>query len=651
MDGNQLMPAVAMPAGAVQLGMQAGRVMPLPVIGEEEIREAETLRLKYVSDKQGYDEMLRSNQRWIQLRHWGDIRPHTFTREDGDGRRDEGKDKEILAKSGWLLRSYDARHADAMDGFPTCNILAREQADHQEAKILSALIPAILEQNHFEDVYDELQNRKIGDGSGVYGVYWDGRADNGIGEISIRDEDLLNLCWDFRVKDIQDSKNLFYYREVPLIEAREEFPQLADLLTGMPGVEGYDTPGFVKDQLSQVVVVDWYYKKWDERQGRRVLHLVKYVQNQLIFASENEVDEAGNPMYPGGWYEHGQFPFIIDSQHRMAGSPLGIGLVTVGKVMQEFIDRGDTAFMKSLLWGSEPRYMAREGSLNEEEFADITKHVVHYTGNGDAISPIEPTQVPSSYLQIWQAQIDALRETTGSNEVSTGGTVSGVTAASAIAAMQEAAGKTSRDTNRGSYRAYRKVIEMVIELIRQFYTLPHYYRIAGQDQTMEVINAVLSGQAQIPELASALRETERYVAYTNTNIMAREYDGVYRRPMFDVSVTAQKASPYSKMAANELALSFYNGGFFTPENGIASLAALEMMDFDQIDKMRRIITQNYMMYIQQMQEAQMGMGAGLAAMQTSTGTADPTKQTGGDDHAEPDNVTRAKERAAQTTQI
>ena len=89
-------------------------------------------------------------------------------------------------------------------------------------------------------------------------------------------------------------------------------------------------------------------------------------------------------------------------------------------------------------------------------------------------------------LTLKKLKIDELKETTGNRDISTGGTTSGVTAASAIAAMQEAGSKLSRDNSKAAYRAYRKIINMVIERIRQFYDLPRCFRI-----TMERIRNAL----------------------------------------------------------------------------------------------------------------------------------------------------------------
>ena len=74
----------------------------------------------------------------------------------------------------------------------------------------------------------------------------------------------------------------------------------------------------------------------------------------------------------------------------------------------------------------------------------------------------------------------------------------------------------------------------------------------------------------------------------------------YRLPMFDVEVTAQKQSPYSKMSQNELALQFFGAGFFNPQMADQALACLDMMDFDRKQFIMQKISQNGGMYQQMM---------------------------------------------------
>lgn len=102
------------------------------------------------------------------------------------------------------------------------------------------------------------------------------------------------------------------------------------------------------------------------------------------------------------------------------------------------------------------------------------------TGNlgENDIREIQTSQLDSSVVNILQLKIEELKETSGNRDFSQGGTSSGVTAASAIAALQEAGSKLSRDMIKSSYRSFTRVCNLCIELIRQFYDeaplLPHY---------------------------------------------------------------------------------------------------------------------------------------------------------------------------------
>ena len=90
-----------------------------------------------------------------------------------------------------------------------------------------------------------------------------------------------------------------------------------------------------------------------------------------------------------------------------------------------------------------------------------------------------------------------------------------------------------------------------------------------------------------------------------------------RLPVFDIKVSPQKSSPFSTVAQNERAKDLYSMGFFRPDMADQALAALEMMQFDDIDKVRRTIRQNGTMYqqMQQMMQLAMAMAQQLDAME------------------------------------
>ena len=78
----------------------------------------------------------------------------------------------------------------------------------------------------------------------------------------------------------------------------------------------------------------------------------------------------------------------------------------------------------------------------------------------------------------------------------------------------------------------------------------------------------------------------------------------YRLPLFDIEVSVQKQSAYSKLSQNEMALQLYNAGFFNPQNADQALACLEIMDFDRKQFVIGKIQTNQTL-LAQLQQAQM----------------------------------------------
>lgn len=550
-------------------------------ISAPEIAEAYQTLLKYKQGKANLERRLIDNQQWYKLRQWECMR--------------KKEENQVEPVSAWLLNSIANKHADAMDNFPSANILPREAGDKQEARMLSSILPVILDQCKFKRTFSEVMDDKIESGTGVYGVFWDPGKQNGLGDIDITCVDLISLFWESGITDIQQSRNVFFVTLQDNDILEQDYPQLKDKLSNpVIDINQYIYDDTI-DTNDKSAVVDWYYKKRGA-DGKTVLHYCKFVagQNEPLFATENEPEYAEK-----GWYDHGLYPFVFDRLMRCKGTPTGFGYVDIGKSAQEYIDRGDQAILQNMLFNSRPRHFIREGGgVSEEEFADVTKDFIHVKGGlgQDSILPVQTNPISQLYVAIIERKINELKETTGNRDVSTGGTTGGVTAASAIAAMQEAASRLTRDMNQASYQAYCDLILICIELIRQFYDVPRLFRILGADSS------------------------EQFVEYSNAGILPQPQgtmvngfpaemgvDVGYRLPLFDVEVTAEKQSPYSKMAQNEMALQLYSAGFFAPQNADTALACLDMMDFDRKDFVMQKIQQNGTMLDMLMQTQQLAM--------------------------------------------
>ena len=560
----------------------AADILARPRIGPEELRRANGILKKYKEGKARLEQRIIDNEQFWKLRHWEQME------KEGQG----GNSGDPQPASGWLVNCILSKHADAMDCYPAPTVLPREPDDRLEAQRLSRILPVVLKKNQFKRTYSSAWWYKLKSGCAVYGVFWDGTKLGGLGDISVKRMDLLNLFWEPGVTDIQDSAHFFSTELVDNERLLADYPQLE----GKLGRGGFTLSRYLYDDTvdttGKSLVVDWYYHTAVE--GRRVLQYCKYVGETVLYATENDTvqptetrflgtDEEGRPvmgqapcgpsMAQRGWYDHGKYPFVFDVLFPEEGTPCGYGYIDLCKSPQKQIDLMNQAILKNTLANATPRFFIRsDGAVNEDEYADWTRPFVHTNGNlgSDSIAPIRAGSLDSVYVAILNNKIAEMKETAGNRDVANGGTAAGVTAGTAIAALQESSGKLSRNMIDDGYEAFADVVTLCIELIRQFYEMPRQFRLLGA------------------------MGTEEFVSYDRSGLQPRVMDdGVnvsYRVPEFDLEIGAERESPYRTAEANQLALQLFQMGFFREDLADQALRCLELMDFKNKDQLARIIS-------------------------------------------------------------
>ncbi len=568
-------------------------------IGKKELKHFDEILQKYREGKSSIEARAVENEEWWKLHQWEQTQ--------------NGNKNDIQPRGAYLWNTIEVKHADVTAAYPEPTVRPRNQDDIPEAEKLSSILPVVLEQNEFRRVWSEVNKYKLKQGTGIYGVFWDGDRLGGLGDIAIKKIDILRIFWEPGVTDIQSSRYVFLVDLWDIDRLEAQYPEHAGNLKngGKMTVKNYLYDDNV-DTTDKAVVVDVYYKV--QQNGRTVLHYCKYCGNCVLYATENDtapsaaLSDSGNETAPdaaengapcpaqNGLYDHGLYPFVFDPLFEVEGSVAGYGYIDIGKSIQSQIDLMDQAFLKSTLANCTPRYMISGNTgVNEEEFADFTRPFVHFEG---ALTDINVREIPQTslsgnFLDVYQLKVNELKEVLGNRDVANGGTTSGVTAASAIATLQEVSGRMSKDSTRDAYRAFKGVINLCIELIRQFYTVPRTFRIIGEGGMQKFItytNAGLGEQAQ-------------------SNIMGVKMG--MRLPVFDIEVSAQNATEYTKQSQNEMALQFFSLGFFNPALSDQALACLETMDFDHKDDVMDRVSKNGLLYqrLQQMQQIAIGLAS------------------------------------------
>jgi hypothetical protein len=195
---------------------------------------------------------------------------------------------------------------------------------------------------------------------------------------------------------------------------------------------------------------------------------------------------------------------------------------------------------------------------------------------------------------------------------------------------------------------------MCIELIRQFYDMPRQFRIIGE------------------------YGMQQFISYTNAGIQPQHQgndfgqDMGYRVPVFDIKVSAQKRNVYTKVTQNELALQFFQMGFFNPQLTDQALMCMDMMEFEGKDGLMQKIAQNGTLFqkLQQYmqlaltlaqayepaaaemiaQDIMMTMGGGAGPMAGGSAQMFQSDHIAGIGKTEPTIVTNARQRSGNASQ-
>ena len=229
-----------------------------PKIGEKEVMKASEILRKYKEGKARLEQKIIANEQFWKLRQWNYIHDET---------------NNFKPATAWLWSCIQSRHSDAMDSYPTCNFQPRQADDKREAKMLSSIVPVILEQNRYEETYSDVIWYTLKQGGGVQGIFWDGNAHNGLGDVKIKKIDLINLFWQPGITNIQESENVFNTELVSNRLLEQQYPQCV----GKLGAKSVTLAKYLYDDevdtSERSVVCDWYYHTYVN--GKKTLQYVK----------------------------------------------------------------------------------------------------------------------------------------------------------------------------------------------------------------------------------------------------------------------------------------------------------------------------------------------------------------------------------------
>ena len=360
--------------------------------------------------------------------------------------------------------------ADYNDEFPEAVI--DEESVHSErlAKVLTTVVREELDICAFEQAYGEKVHDLLQDGWGCWEVGYDPDMNMGMGGSYIRCVMNKNFMCDPHVKDLQDGRACFKIDVKPKYWFKQHYPEQFALMS--KDEDAKDTNHENKTDKTRpsndrtFMLLECWVRLYNADKSRHEIHFVKVAGHQLL---ENSADE-----YPDGYYAHGMYPFVVTALYPQRGTELGIGLVDMFKDAQRYSDKAMQIILANLYRAAKPRLLLDKNYVDDPNDAlDFTKEVIFMRGNiGNAYAWQQPQPLPNTAFTSIDFLTGTIKNESGTNDQSRGQTGAGVTAASAITALQEMSTKRSRMGAQRLQHSFRRAVVMLLDVLREKAIVP-----------------------------------------------------------------------------------------------------------------------------------------------------------------------------------
>lgn len=429
-----------------------------------------------------------------------------------------------------LKSTFNNCVADQMDNMPEALMIPETKELEAVSEDLTDIVRFIMARNN----YESLHRRRVEDcfctGTSVTQIVWDESMDDGNGNISVFRWPIEAFLWDPFSDTIQDARAVFKVSWHPKSWYEQHYPDYADDIgadygeyygLGVPAAQDESRPA----DEDRTMLVEYWYRLYDSKKKRYTIN-VAYLAGGVLLEDEKDV------------YKHGLYPFVLDVYTPIEGLPVGDGLIQECAPMMRYINRYAAYIDTNLSMSSKGRLLVdRNAGLDKDALMDWETDVVE----GDRIdaSALQWMQnqpfTGAATQQLLQLQTD-IKQDSGQNQFTRGETAGGVTAASAISALQEAGGKITRLRTNVLNQGYKAIVEQVMWLISQFYDKDRMMMVTGREHI----------------------EGRREVSADPKRLFGTGKSGHLPPPPYIVQVQVQRRNPLRQQAQNELFMQAYS---------------------------------------------------------------------------------------------
>lgn len=475
-----------------------------------------------------------------------------------------------------LKSTFNNCVADQMDNMPEALMLPETKELEAVAEDLTDIVRFVMAHNNYESIHRRRVEDCFCTGTAVTQIAWDRDMDGGKGNVAIFRWPVESFLWDPASETIQDARALFKVSWHPKSWYEQHYPEKAKDVGSDEGV--YSSLGVPDAQdesrpadEDKTMLVEYWYRLYDAKKRRYTIN-VAYLAGGILLEESKDI------------YTHGMYPFVLDVYTPIEGIPVGDGLIQECAPMMRYVNRYADYIDMNLRMASKGRLLVdKSAGIDRDALLDWESDVIE----GDRIdsSALQWMQTQpftgAVTQQMLQLQTD-IKQDSGQNQFTRGETAGGVTAASAISALQEAGGKITRLRTNVLNQGFRGIVEQVMWLISQFYDKNRVMFVTGDRE----------GVAE-----------QREVKADPKRLFGKQSSGHMPPPPYTVQVQVQRRNPLRQQAQNELFMQAYSmsaqAGQYFPLSVL-----FELLHVDGKERILPVLKQNETTQQQMQQMAQ-----------------------------------------------
>ena len=447
-------------------------------------------------------------------------------------RQDE---KSLTAPASNTLNScIDNVIADQIDNMPEAKMVPERPDVMDGAAAMDDIVAYALYHAEWPDVYQQLMEDAVVTGTGVVQTFWDDDLEDGEGMANVVAWHPEDFYPDPMYENIQDGRACFKVSRSTVAWVQEHYPHAAPYVRADDSSRPEDSadPLFETPEGDEpVMLLEYWYKRYDATARKYRVHMAQLAGTALLYSTELSYGGPEKGEYDEGVFAHGQYPFVLFRYRKVFRRPFGTGLVYDYRETQNAIDRYAKYIDDNARESSIQRHFIRRGSgVDADEVADMTRTVIEWDGNSihDVLQTVQSKPLNSQVYQIMNYFVDSMKQDCGQNQFTRGEGGLGVTAATAIQALQEAGGKITRWHTEQFKSSFREVVVQIMWIMSEY---------LGKDRQLMIVGGWDSGGEMEHKLVGL--------------VAAKGEGDAMKRPAYSVRVQVQRNNPLQIQADNE----------------------------------------------------------------------------------------------------